>query len=210
MSAPTGRPSAAWPRRRRGAACGQCADLFVGVAVGSVAGWAGDFADGGYRFAAGEAGGGGAGDRRFAVAGAGLGRRAGYGGPHAPYVQTQRLEFYREALEKLKAAERVYPCTCTRSDVEAAASAPHVGRRGRVIRERVPPRGCGRAIVARSASEGSAGSNFVWRFRTSDQMREFDDLVAGRRTCNVADGSGRFCHRQSRWHAGVSARGRGR
>src|SRR3954454_10917301 len=52
------------------------------------------------------------------------------GGPHAPYVQTQRLELYREALEKLKAAERLYPCTCSRSDVEAAASAPHIGQEG--------------------------------------------------------------------------------
>src|SRR5262245_43979217 len=52
------------------------------------------------------------------------------GGPHAPYVQTQRLELYHESLEKLKAAERVYPCTCTRSDVEAASSAPHVGQEG--------------------------------------------------------------------------------
>jgi glutamyl-tRNA synthetase len=54
------------------------------------------------------------------------------GGPHQPYVQTQRLEVYREALEKLKRAERVYPCTCSRADVEAAASAPHVGQEGPV------------------------------------------------------------------------------
>src|SRR2546430_13919750 len=52
------------------------------------------------------------------------------GGPHAPYVQTQRLEMYCAALEKLKAAERVYPCTCSRTDVAAAASAPHVGQEG--------------------------------------------------------------------------------
>src|SRR5438477_5490528 len=47
------------------------------------------------------------------------------GGHHAPYVQTERLDLYQDALEKLKAAERVYPCICTRSDVEVAASAPH-------------------------------------------------------------------------------------
>ena len=41
-------------------------------------------------------------------------------GPHAPYVQTQRLKMYREALDKLKAAERIYPCTCSRTDVAAA------------------------------------------------------------------------------------------
>src|SRR5688572_8077686 len=31
------------------------------------------------------------------------------GGPNGPYVQTARLAIYREALERLKAAERVYP-----------------------------------------------------------------------------------------------------
>src|SRR5262245_26797611 len=52
------------------------------------------------------------------------------GGPHAPYVQTQRLPVYHAALQQLMAAERVYPCTCTRSDVAAAASAPHAGQEG--------------------------------------------------------------------------------
>src|SRR6188508_1478505 len=52
------------------------------------------------------------------------------GGRHAPYVQTQRLDRYHAALEQLKQADRVYPCTCTRSDIAAAASAPHVGQEG--------------------------------------------------------------------------------
>src|SRR6478736_4705948 len=29
------------------------------------------------------------------------------GGPHAPYVQTERLNLYRNALDQLKAADRV-------------------------------------------------------------------------------------------------------
>src|SRR5438128_7734927 len=43
-----------------------------------------------------------------------------------PVVQTQRLSLYEAALRKLQAEERVYPCTCTRSDVELAASVPHL------------------------------------------------------------------------------------
>src|SRR5215213_9703019 len=39
------------------------------------------------------------------------------GGPHAPYVQTERLPLYQAALERLKAQELVYPCTCTRADI---------------------------------------------------------------------------------------------
>src|SRR5256885_13379765 len=38
------------------------------------------------------------------------------GGPHATYVQTQRLDRYRAALAQVKGAERVYPWTCSRSD----------------------------------------------------------------------------------------------
>src|SRR6188768_2086463 len=47
------------------------------------------------------------------------------GGAHEPYVQTLRMPLYHQALQQLMAAERVYPCTCSRADVAAAASAPH-------------------------------------------------------------------------------------
>src|SRR5438045_7364919 len=42
-----------------------------------------------------------------------------------PVVQTERLPQYEDALRRLQAMEMVYPCTCTRGDVERAASAPH-------------------------------------------------------------------------------------
>jgi glutamyl-tRNA synthetase len=47
------------------------------------------------------------------------------GGPHAPYNQSERTPFYREALEQLRAAGVLYPCTCSRKDLAAAARAPH-------------------------------------------------------------------------------------
>src|SRR5437764_3049244 len=34
-----------------------------------------------------------------------------------PLVQTERLSLYEAALSRLQTAERVYPCTCTRTDV---------------------------------------------------------------------------------------------
>ncbi|HEY1065818.1 MAG TPA: glutamate--tRNA ligase family protein, partial [Pirellulales bacterium] len=43
------------------------------------------------------------------------------GGPHAPYVQTQRRSLYQAAFDLLRRAGRIYPCTCTRSDVAEAA-----------------------------------------------------------------------------------------
>jgi len=47
------------------------------------------------------------------------------GGPHAPYIQTARTAFYVRALEALNARGLVYPCVCSRRDVEAGQSAPH-------------------------------------------------------------------------------------
>src|SRR5262245_24160064 len=114
------------------------------------------------------------------------------GGPHAPYVQTQRLPLYREALEKLQAAERVYPCTCTRSDVVAAASAPHIGQEGpRYPGTCTHRRAADAATLTRRVGEGPCAS-FAWRFRTSDALRQFDDLVADRQLCNVATQLGDF------------------
>src|SRR5262245_61662791 len=50
----------------------------------------------------------------------------------APGTQTTRLGHYAAALETLKRQELVYPCTCTRADVAAAASAPHAEHEGPV------------------------------------------------------------------------------
>ncbi len=47
------------------------------------------------------------------------------GGPQAPYAQSGRLAGYRAAFDRLRAAGAVYPCTCSRRDVQDAAGAPH-------------------------------------------------------------------------------------
>ena len=42
-----------------------------------------------------------------------------------PIHQSSRLDRYRLALDKLLASKRAYYCTCTRKEVDSAASAPH-------------------------------------------------------------------------------------
>jgi glutamyl-tRNA synthetase len=49
------------------------------------------------------------------------------GGPFGPYNQSERYSFYRAALEKLRAGNFIYPCTCSRKDIQQAVSAPHAG-----------------------------------------------------------------------------------
>jgi glutamyl-tRNA synthetase len=107
------------------------------------------------------------------------------GGPTGPYVQTERRPLYTSALTRLQAAERVYPCTCTRSDVEAAASAPHVGQEG--------PRYPGTCSARSVADAKLLGSRpYCWRYRTNPTERTLDDMVAGEQRCNVAHELGDF------------------
>ncbi len=89
-----------------------------------------------------------------------------------PLVQTERLSVYRAALARLQEQELVYPCTCTRSDVERAASAPHAEHEGPVY-----PGTCAARRVADSAALG--GRHFCWRFRVPARTPAFLDGVRG-------------------------------
>ncbi len=47
------------------------------------------------------------------------------GGVYGPYVQSLRIDRYREVLEQLKKERLAYPCRCSRKDVMESAIAPH-------------------------------------------------------------------------------------
>jgi glutamyl/glutaminyl-tRNA synthetase len=47
------------------------------------------------------------------------------GGPFAPYSQSQRHGFYLAAWRSLRDTGLVYPCTCSRKELERSLSAPH-------------------------------------------------------------------------------------
>ena len=89
-----------------------------------------------------------------------------------PVVQTERLDRYRAALEQLRQRELVYPCTCTRTDVERAASAPHLEHEGPVY----PGTCAGR----RAADAERLGDRpYCWRMRTPGAAVTFDDGLLG-------------------------------
>ncbi len=48
------------------------------------------------------------------------------GGPHGPYSQSERTEYYAQCFRTLEEKGLVYPCYCTRAE-RLAASAPHRG-----------------------------------------------------------------------------------
>jgi glutamyl-tRNA synthetase len=107
------------------------------------------------------------------------------GGPSAPYVQSERTDFYERVLESLKRSESVYPCTCTRADVARAASAPHVDDEG--------PAYLG-TCSHRSSSDAAALGDlpFSWRFRVPPGVVEWDDLFLGRVAIEPARAGGDF------------------
>src|SRR5580658_2170108 len=47
------------------------------------------------------------------------------GGPFAPYAQSRRQRFYLNAWQELRRLGLIYPCRCSRKDLEAALAAPH-------------------------------------------------------------------------------------
>lgn len=90
-----------------------------------------------------------------------------------PLVQTARLEDYRRALEVLQARELVYPCTCTRGDIEQAASAPHAEHEGPVYPGTCAGRRAGDAAMLE-------GRPHAWRFRIGTGHFPFEDRFLGR------------------------------
>ncbi|MCA9518427.1 MAG: hypothetical protein KC635_26010, partial [Myxococcales bacterium] len=61
------------------------------------------------------------------------------GGAHGPYRQSERLDRYDHALASLEARGVAYRCHCSRADVLAAQSAPHLPPRRRVAPDAVEP-----------------------------------------------------------------------
>jgi glutamyl-tRNA synthetase len=107
------------------------------------------------------------------------------GGPRGPYVQSERRALYDEALDRLKAAELVYPCICTRADIERAASAPHPEDEG--------PTYPGTCAGRRAEDAGALGDRpFAWRFRVAPGPVEWDDLFLGERELAPARLGGDF------------------
>lgn len=80
------------------------------------------------------------------------------GGPFAPYRQSERMKFYRSALEQLRTGYFIYPCTCSRRDIQAAIAAPHAEDD-----EPIYPGTCRRKQPPKSGQR-----TYCWRFRVPD------------------------------------------
>ncbi|WP_342319626.1 glutamate--tRNA ligase [Corynebacterium mayonis] len=95
------------------------------------------------------------------------------GGPHEPYRQSQRMDIYKEVLDKLIEAGEVYPAYSTNEEVQerhkAAGRDPQLGydNYDRELSE------------AQIAAFEAEGRKPVWRLRMPDQDWTWTDLVRG-------------------------------
>ncbi len=111
--------------------------------------------------------------------------------PPGVWLQTERFTVYERYLLELLRAGRLYPCYCSRKDIEAAASAPH--REDHLVRY---PDTCRLRSVPSEIFPHLQPSDqdndarllidadllarpFAWRFRSQDEPLGFEDLVCG-------------------------------
>jgi glutamyl-tRNA synthetase len=106
-----------------------------------------------------------------------------------PLFQSRRGGDYAAALEQLRAAGRIYPCVCSRREIEIAARAPHDGEEGPVY-----PGTCRGKFRDADEARRNTGRAPCWRFATDhDHPRvEFDDALHGRCNFEVAQQLGDF------------------
>ncbi|CAB0598084.1 glutamate--tRNA ligase [Corynebacterium diphtheriae] len=95
------------------------------------------------------------------------------GGPHEPYRQSQRMDIYKEVLEKLKEAGFVYPAYSTAQEVEERHKA--TGRDPKLGYDNYDRTLTDEQIAAFEAE----GRQPVWRLRMPEQDWKWNDLVRG-------------------------------
>lgn len=96
--------------------------------------------------------------------------------------QSGRMELYDEAIARLDAEGMLYPCHCTRAEIQAAASAPH----GIAAADRYP--GTCRKLTQRERTERKAsGRPPALRVRARAARVAFEDRLVGRYEDEVDD-----------------------
>ena len=131
------------------------------------------------------------------------------------YVQSERIDCYRQALDSIR--ELVYPCVCSRRDVEAAQSAPHEGEqlyypgtcRGRFSSWREAADYKLSQLASQSnirTIEHSNNSHLpCWRFRVPEKtIVSFDDAFAGHYEQDVSRTLGDFPLARDEFGAGYT------
>jgi glutamyl-tRNA synthetase len=109
-------------------------------------------------------------------------------GPYAPYRQMLRLESYKEASDRLLAADLAYPCFCTPDELDADRKAQEAAKQ--------PPRYVGRCaaltLEQRAARLVETGRPPATRFRVRPGVIGWNDLIRDRIEIDTANLGGDF------------------
>ncbi|ADU96474.1 glutamate--tRNA ligase [Thermovibrio ammonificans] len=110
------------------------------------------------------------------------------GGPYGPYRQSERLNIYKEFIEKLKEKGLVYECYCTQEELEQM--------RKEQLERGEPPRYTGKCRHLTEAEKEklrAEGRKPVLRFKVpEDRVVKFKDLVKGEIEINSRQLGGDF------------------
>lgn len=117
-------------------------------------------------------------------------RSRGDGSERDPYIQSNRRETYAEALACLRRKGLIYPCVCTRKELDAVQSAPNAGED---LLERRYPGACRDRFPDATAATACSGKEPGWRFKVADgEMTSFRDGFHGWRESALSEWSGDF------------------
>ncbi|ACV22021.1 glutamate--tRNA ligase [Slackia heliotrinireducens] len=99
------------------------------------------------------------------------------GGDFGPYLQTQRFDTYAAALETLKQRDAVYPCFCTKEELDAKRQAAESAGQAYAGYDRT----CRNLSAEEVQARLDAGEKCCWRLKVPEDHGpiEFDDAVYG-------------------------------
>lgn len=107
-----------------------------------------------------------------------------------PLYQSQRAEVYEHCLNQLRDLGLIYPCFCTRAQLQAS-TAPNLGDT-----QWVYSGACARLTAAEIAQRSESRSP-AWRLRVPDDEVAFDDGLFGRQCENLKRDCGDFIVKRS-------------
>ncbi len=119
----------------------------------------------------------------------------------AVVLQSERFELYRRVMQRLTRAGMVYPCICTRKDIELASRAPHAEDKGRpypgTCRGRFADEGAAiRWEGANALRRGRRPLGCALRLRVPSAPVLFSDRIHGPQATRLPDDCGDFVLRK--------------
>lgn len=101
---------------------------------------------------------------------------------------SQRADRYEEILAVLRRDGRIYPCTCTRSEIELAASAPHES----TLDGAIYPGTCRHRTADDARRFDEQGVKYAWRFRFPEGILPWHDALHGAQSLDASRCLGDF------------------